>query len=104
MNGRRNVVVSVAYSVDAAARDRFRGDLEALLETPVAIVDLSGVDYLDSTGISELLTLYRKRNRSSPGSSRLVVGPADGTVARIVSLAGLSEVFTIFESVKEALA
>jgi len=104
MNDGRNAVVSVTYSVDSAARDRFRADLDTLLESPVAIVDLSAVDYLDSTGISELLTFYGKRKRSSPESCRLVVGPAEGTVGRIVSLAGLHEVFAVFESMKEAQA
>jgi anti-sigma B factor antagonist len=52
------------------------------------VLDLHDVTFIDSTGI-RLLVQAEGRNRSTPGRLRLM--PANGQVAQILELTGLSE-------------
>lgn len=95
-------IAIVDYAVDAASRARFRSALAPLRSAAVAIVDLSCARYIDSTGVTELLLLHRAREHRGRDALRLVVGEPSGTVARIVDLAGLEEVYSVFRTLKEA--
>jgi anti-anti-sigma factor len=95
-------VVAIAYDVDTSQRAQFRSDLDVLKDAETAIVDLTQAGYLDSTGISELLLLCRERDWGDRSSLKLVVGPRDHSVARIVVLAGLADVCSVYETMAEA--
>jgi anti-sigma B factor antagonist len=65
------------------------------------IIDMSRVDFLDSTGLG-VLVAGLKRVRAHGGSLTLVVGGE--RVLRIFRITGLTKVFPPYRSVREAIA
>ena len=65
------------------------------------VVDLEGVDFLDSTGLGVLVGGL-KRVRAHEGSLRLVC--TQERILKIFRITGLTKVFPIHASVDEALA
>jgi anti-sigma B factor antagonist len=64
------------------------------------ILDLSAVTFLDSTGLSAMVTaLNRARER---GGSMSLVGPA-GVVRRVLAITELDRVFVIYDAVGDAV-
>jgi anti-anti-sigma factor len=66
------------------------------------IVDLSGVEYLDSAGVRLLFRLARALGESNR-TLRTVV-PGDATIRRVLELANLQEQIGVDESEDSALA
>ena len=56
------------------------------------VVDLLGVDFIDSTGLGVLIGA-RKRVRSHDGELRLVV--ADSRILKVFAITGLDQIFPI---------
>jgi len=72
-----------------------------LPEVPTAlIVNLAGVSFCDSVGLSVLITALR---HSQATGSRLMLSGVHGTVERVLSLTGLASTFEIHPDVDEAL-
>ena len=68
---------------------------------PVVVVDMTGNEFCDSSGISELV-MAQKRARVAMGEVRLVMnGPA---IRRIFKVTGVDGIFSIFESLGNAVA
>lgn len=65
------------------------------------VVDLSGVDFLDSTGLSVLVKAL-KRVRDSDGSLDVVVTAE--RVAKVFRITGLDQVIPVHPSLVDALA
>jgi anti-sigma B factor antagonist len=61
------------------------------------VVDLSGVDYVDSTGFGVL-------ERLAPRTALRVVLPSTATIHRAFRVTGLSQLVPVFESLDDALA
>jgi anti-sigma B factor antagonist len=78
-----------APELEAALEDAIRESAGALL------VDLSAVEFLDSTGLQALL---RIRARLGTEDRALVLVCPFGPVRRVFELAGLSDVFVLYES------
>ena len=55
------------------------------------ILDLSGVEFIDSTGIK---VLVRAARRSADDSDRLAIMPGTGHVAEMLSLTGVEKLLT----------
>jgi anti-sigma B factor antagonist len=64
------------------------------------VVDLSGVEYMDSTGLGTLVGLH-KRLRESGG--QVLIAGAQPRVKRIFDITGLTQVFRMHEDVSAAL-
>jgi anti-sigma B factor antagonist len=64
------------------------------------IVDLSGVGFMDSTGLSVLVSAL-KRLRSAGGALSLVV--TDYDIERLLEITGLDGIVAIYRSRDEAL-
>ena len=64
------------------------------------IVDLSQLEFLDSTGLGALIGAHR-RAMENGGSLRLVVN--DGPIARLLNITGLMRAFSAYASVDSAL-
>ena len=96
-------VVTLSGDIDVATRTAVRERLERLDSAPRAIVDLTDAAYIDSSAVSELLFAYRRRVEAGGDSVRLVVRPASN-VARLIELAGLGQVFAVYETLDEARA
>ena len=98
-------VVAAPAEIDVTTAGQLRGLLlEAAAATgrPTAVVDLTGTEFCDSSGLH---TLLRAHNRAvaEGGGLRLVV-PPDGVVRRVLSLTGLDLLLPCFSSLAEALA
>lgn len=65
------------------------------------VVDLSGVDYIDSSGIAALVeALQRSRNNGID----LVLASVSNAALRVLQLARLDTVFRLFPTLGDALA
>jgi anti-sigma B factor antagonist len=98
----RWTVVSVAGEIDIATVPQLRPALEAAVSSggPVT-VDLSGVTFMDSTGLGVLIQAL-KHSQVAGGAFHLVV--TQPNVKKVLEITGLTELFSIFESQAEALA
>lgn len=65
------------------------------------IVDLTHLEFIDSTGLGALIGAHR-RALEHGGEVRLVVG--EGPIARLLNITGLIRVFGVFHSLEDALS
>lgn len=87
-------LVEVTGDVDAHTCARFEQDAqEALTSSSRSIVmDLSGVGFIDSSGIRALLNL---QSESQSSSKRLVLRNISPSIRRVLDLVGLADQFEI---------
>ncbi len=99
----RWVVLAVAGEIDVATAPLLRERLTALMDEGQQriVVDLQGVDFIDSTGLSVLLGIL-KRMRAQEGHLVLVCSQA--RVLKVFEITGLDQVFAMYQSVDEAVA
>jgi len=88
-----STVVTLAGDFDIATARAVAGQVDSLLtQAPSAVVlDLSQVDFIDSSGIALLLRLHTAVVRDGGGTVR-VVNPSDAA-RRTFELCGLTELF-----------
>ena len=67
----------------------------------VAVVDLSGVDYISSAGLRLLLNLFKKLQQA--GGTMALAG-TKAYCQKVIELAGFGGIFPMFEQVAEATA
>jgi anti-sigma B factor antagonist len=67
---------------------------------PVVVADLSGVPFIDSSGLGVLIGALR-RAREAGGELRVVSG--DDAVVKILRITGLDRVLPLFSSLDEAV-
>jgi anti-sigma B factor antagonist len=96
-------VVEVSGEIDVYTAPRLRETLISLVDAGNyhLIVDMEGVEFLDSTGLGVLVGGL-KRVRAHDGIIDLVC--TQGRILRIFRITGLSKVFAIYDSVDDALA
>lgn len=95
------IVVEVSGEVELHFAPQLREELYRVCEAgnPCIIVDLTGVSFIDSTGLGVLIGgLKRARTR---GSLSLVC--PQHKVRRVFEITGLTNVFKIWNSVEEAI-
>jgi anti-sigma B factor antagonist len=63
-------------------------------------VNLDNVDFIDSTGIGVLIGVWR---RAQAGRGNLALAAPSRRTRRIFDIAGVSEIFSIHDSVAEAV-
>lgn len=86
--------MSSAPSLTAAAKDAI-GDGYRLL-----LLDLSGLSFLDSTGLSALLAIHRKAE-ARDGHAAIIAPSANAL--RVLEMLGVEQVLNIYESVDDAV-
>jgi anti-sigma B factor antagonist len=93
----------VAGEVDIYTAPALRERLVALLADGQAriVVDLTRVDFMDSTGLGVLVGALK---RAKERDGRLVLAGAHGTVQRVLGVTGLDRVFEMRATVEEATA
>jgi anti-sigma B factor antagonist len=96
----QHTVISVGGEVDVYTAPTLR---EAILEQTSAgnnhlVVDLSGVEFLDSTGLGVLVGAL-KRIRDNDGT--LVLAAAPERILKVFRVTGLTKVFTVVDTVEE---
>jgi anti-sigma B factor antagonist len=96
-------VLAVKGEVDVYTAPRLRERLVDLVSQGrlQIVVDLEGVDFLDSTGLGVLVGGL-KRLRSNDGSLGLVC--TQSRILKVFEITGLTKVFPIFDSVDAATA
>lgn len=101
MNG--HTVLAVKGEVDVYTAPRLRERLVELVTEGKRqiVVDLEGVDFLDSTGLGVLVGGL-KRLRSNDGEMSLV--STQSRILKVFEITGLTKVFSIHDSVEAATA
>jgi anti-sigma B factor antagonist len=96
-------VLAVKGEVDVYTAPRLREKLVELVSQGKhqIVVDLEGVDFLDSTGLGVLVGGL-KRLRSHDGDLTLVC--THQRILKVFEITGLTKVFSIFGSVDQAVA
>lgn len=94
-------VLAVRGEVDVYTAPRLRERLIEIVSSGArkVVVDLEGVDFLDSTGLGVLVGAL-KRLRSNDGDLALVCTQA--RIRKVFEITGLTKVFTMYESVERA--
>ena len=103
-NSGSNTVLSVAGELDIATAPELRDRLEEAIDRVpqgTVVVDLLKVTFIDSTALGVLIGGL-KRSQSAGGSFRIVV--AEPRILKIFEITGLTEVFSIFQTLAGATA
>jgi anti-sigma B factor antagonist len=89
-----HVTLRVAGEIDLSTASLFRDAALAALRRygPVICLDLSGVGFMDSTGLEVLLATNRRATLE--GGQLYLVGPSQ-RVARLLEVTGVDRLFTI---------
>ena len=95
--------IAVRGEVDISVAEALEQVLEAGIRESVGafIVDLSELDFIESTGLQVLL---RARGLLAREDRALAVVCPHGPVRRVFELSGLSELFALYTSREEAVA
>jgi anti-sigma B factor antagonist len=98
----RTAVVTLEGEIDLQTSPDLRKELlGCLAEGRDVVVDLSGVAYIDSSGIACLVEAYQTARHQAGRFSLAAVSPA---ALRVLKLARLDEVFVIHAEVDHALS
>jgi anti-anti-sigma factor len=94
-------VVALAGESDVYTYDQLRTALEseAAKGLPLLIVDLSGLEFMDSTGVQVLLDI---RVMMTDRGGKLVLAAPQTTVARVLNLVGADQLIPVCETLGEA--
>ncbi len=95
--------VAVHGEVDISVAEALEEALDAAIRESVGafVVDLSDLDFIESTGLQVLL---RARGLLGREDRALAVVCPHGPVRRVFELSGFSELFALYESREEAAA
>jgi anti-anti-sigma factor len=94
-------VVALAGESDVYTYDQLRGALEdeAGKGVPLLVVDLSGLEFMDSTGVQVLLDIRVMMNNRG---GKLALAAPQNTVARVLTLVGADQLIPVYGTVEEA--
>jgi anti-sigma B factor antagonist len=96
-------VIALEGEVDVYTSPRLKQEMVELLnkDSVKLVIDLSAVEYLDSTGLGVLIGGL-KRARERNGDLRLICDNL--RILRIFEITGLTKIFDIYRSETEALS
>ncbi len=95
------VIVALEGDVDLqSSPDARKVLLECVGRKKPVLVDLSGVGYIDSSGVASLVESLQTARKS--GSNLILVAVSEGAL-RVLQLARLDKVFTICDSIEDGL-
>ena len=95
------VIVALEGDVDLqSSPDARKVLLECVGRKKPVLVDLSGVGYIDSSGVASLVESLQTARKK--GSILILVAVSEGAL-RVLQLARLDKVFTICDSVEDGL-
>ncbi|MGA5273634.1 STAS domain-containing protein [Streptomyces cellulosae] len=101
--GERTAVVVVTGGVDLHTAPVLRAEALTAMTRGARhlVLDMGGVDFVDSTGLSTLVVLLHA-TQDAGGSLRVACVPA--RLVRMVTMTGIAELLPVHETVAEALA
>jgi anti-sigma B factor antagonist len=95
------LVVSFQGDVDLEYSPKARRVLlDTVEQRRDVLVDLSGVSYIDSSGVANLVEAFQLSRQNGTGFALVSVNPA---ALRVLQLARLDKVFTIHASLEDGL-
>jgi anti-sigma B factor antagonist len=95
------VIASLSGDVDLESSPRARELLLGLVRAGRRVlVDLSGVAYIDSSGVASLIEAFQLARKSGTGFALVAPNPS---ALRVLQLARLDKVFTIHATLADAL-
>jgi anti-sigma B factor antagonist len=74
--------------------------LDGIAQGKSVLVDMSGVTYIDSSGVASLVEAFQVAKRGGSGFALVAVNPA---ALRVLQLARLDKVFVIHDTLAEGL-
>jgi anti-sigma B factor antagonist len=94
-------VITLEGEIDVYTSIKLKQDITAILErgAKYVVLNLSKVEYLDSTGLGVLIGTLKKLRES--GGNLVIVGPAM-RIMRIFEITGLYKIFSIYPTEEEA--
>jgi anti-anti-sigma factor len=94
-------VVAIAGELDLGTIPKMQGPLlEQIAQRPAVLVDLSGLSFIDSSGIGVLIEACRGANGTP---LHVLIGPGS-QVERIFSITGVSAAIPVFTDREQALS
>ena len=98
-------VVSVAGEVDLSSAPRlaelvWRARRQAGGDPPHVVVDLRGVEFMDTAGLEVLLEEW---NASRQSDGRMSLVAQEGPITRLLEVTGLRELFDLYDELEEAV-
>ena len=102
-DGGKTQLFALHGSLDIATSPGLRAALLEVAEDPghQIVVDLSQLEFLDSTGLGALIGAH-KRAGEKGGSLRLVA--QEGQILRLLRITGLLDVLAVYPTIDDALA
>lgn len=96
-------VLSLGGELDIATTPTVRSAIDAAIAggSKRIIVDLTGLNFIDSTGLGVLIGGLR---RSRENGGRVVLVATEGRILRLLRVTGLVRIFQVFESLDAAIA
>ncbi|MCK5546225.1 MAG: STAS domain-containing protein [Rhodospirillaceae bacterium] len=95
-------VVALEGEVDLQTSPQLRNKLlECISNKKSLVVEMSGVSYIDSSGVASLVEAFQTARSKNLGFSLAALGDAP---LRVLKLARLDGVFTIHETLEDALS
>lgn len=100
------VLVALSGRLDHENSDRFRDGIKPLLDSAASsgagiVLDFSDVEYISSAGLRALML---SANQAKSQKTRIVIAALQPVVAEIFEISRFNMVFTIFGTVRDALA
>ena len=94
-------VITLEGEIDVYTSIQLKQDISDILAAGVKylVLNLSKVEYLDSTGLGVLIGTLKKLRES--GGNMIIVGPAM-RIMRIFEITGLYKIFAIYATEEEA--
>jgi anti-sigma B factor antagonist len=92
-----HTIVTISGEIDLYTAPRLHGELAALIadgKPARVVVDMSGVEFCDSTGMNVLLSCLR---RARERGGELEIASPKPAVRKILQVTGLDSVFTLVE-------
>jgi anti-sigma B factor antagonist len=100
-------VVSLRGELDMSTAPQLEQELERVgSEDALVMLDLSGCDFIDSTGIALIVRAWQRidRDAGGEGKGRLVVHCVNHQVRRLLKITGIESTISLHEQRDAALA
>ena len=97
-----HTIVTISGEIDLYTAPRLHSELAGLLADgmpPRVVIDMSGVEFCDSTGMNVLLSCLR---RARERGGELEIAAPRPAVRKILQVTGLDSVFTVVENADSA--
>lgn len=96
------LIVTLSGEYDVARQRELRRSLEPVYEHPSLVLDLTGIEYVDSTCLCEFMRMRQARAAAGIRPACFVVD--ERRFGRLFRFLGLDEVFPVVHSLEEAFA